>query len=229
MSRTLLVALVLMLGGVAAFTTPAPLRATRTVVHMETPSLPKGELTRRESGLAFFAAAAATVALPGQASARGRATQIKSWERYGSRVEGMRSWLAGSLPALIKTGNAAAIRDATEKKGQGLSYLAAMDLWAATFTDASPSPKTNAMLAKSDELRTILKDMNALAYRAMGENLKSSGGFLGVGASKEKALSPDEFKSAMNAKLADAKVAYSAYVDVNNVGLPFEIDKIMEF
>ena len=79
-------------------------------------------LLRREV-LQTFAAALTVSTAPGIASARGRATQVNAWSRYGSRVEGFRGWLAGDLSAMIKTGDLAGIKEATAKKGLVSNYL----------------------------------------------------------------------------------------------------------
>lgn len=73
--------------------------------------------------------------------------------RYGSRVEAIRGFLAGDLRALISSGDFEGIKAATGKKGAVGSYLGALDLWAATYSDSSPSPKSVAMQVRHEEER----------------------------------------------------------------------------
>jgi len=60
-------------------------------------------------------------------------------------VEAIRGFLAGDLRALIAAEDYEGIKTATGKKGVVNSYLGALDLWAATYSDSSPSPKSVAM------------------------------------------------------------------------------------
>jgi hypothetical protein len=46
---------------------------------------------------------------------------------------------------LIKSSNFEGIKDQTGKKSVSSSYLGALDLWASSYSDATPSAKTNAM------------------------------------------------------------------------------------
>ena len=60
-------------------------------------------------------------------------------------MEAIRGFLAGDLRALIAAEDYEGIKAATGKKGVVNSYLGALDLWAATYSDSSPSPKSVAM------------------------------------------------------------------------------------
>lgn len=202
---------------------------SRTTVEMAA-NMESTDLTSRRDALFFVSTVAAGLTvLPGEAQARGRATQIKSWSRYGARVEGMRGWIAGSLKGMIKTADYAGIKEATEpKKGVMNTFLTAMDLWAATYSDASISPKTNAMMADNEALRTVQKDLYALSQKALGEEVKKSGGFLGIGAKEKAKPTAAELNAEYVALFEKAKAAYNDYCELNNVGRPFEIDELME-
>ena len=58
-------------------------------------------------------------------------------------------------------------------------FRRAMDLWAATYSDASVSPKTTAMQADVVKLQEFKDDLQYLAKRGLGEEVKKSGGFFG--------------------------------------------------
>ena len=48
------------------------------------------------------------------------------------------------------------------------SYLGALDLWAASYSDSSPSPKSVAMQADVAKMRTAVAELNLLAKNATG-------------------------------------------------------------
>ena len=73
-------------------------------------------MTRREASAAAAATLAGLLALPGPAAARGRATQVKTWARYGSRVETTRSWMAGTFQGYVKSGDFASMKADTDPK-----------------------------------------------------------------------------------------------------------------
>ena len=73
-------------------------------------------MTRREASAAVATTLAGLLAVPGPAAARGRATQVKTWARYGSRVEATRSWMAGTFQGYIKTGDFASMKADTDPK-----------------------------------------------------------------------------------------------------------------
>ena len=64
-------------------------------------------------------ALAGLLAVPGPAAARGRATQVKTWARYGSRVEATRSWMAGTFQGYVKSADFAALKTDTDPKKVG--------------------------------------------------------------------------------------------------------------
>ena len=192
---------------------------------------PVAEVSRREvAGLlgAAFLAASGVVA-PEPAEARGRSTQVASWSRYGARIQQFRSWLAGDLKAIIASADYEALKAATAPKKSILtSYLGAMDLWASSYSDASPSQKTLRMLDDVVKLRQAQAELNVLALKATGEGLKTTGGLFGMGGKKEEVPSPAEMKKLLDAVKVAAIEAYNDYAVVNNEGHPFEVDELLE-
>jgi hypothetical protein len=62
----------------------------------------------------------------------------------------------------------------------------ALDLWASSYSDASFSEKTVAMEACVAAIRTDVAQLNVLAKKALGEDVKKSGGLpFGFGAKEE--------------------------------------------
>jgi len=165
---------------------------------------------------------------PEPAFARGRATQIASWSRYGSRVEAIRGFLAGDLRALISSGDFEGIKAATGKKGAVGSYLGALDLWAATYSDSSPSPKSVAMQADVAKMRTAAAELNVLAKKATGEDVKKEGGLFGLGAKDAVVPTGAAMTALLNEVRDKAIAAYNDYCVLNNEGHPFEVDELSE-
>eukprot|EP00614_Pseudopedinella_elastica_P005777 CAMPEP_0172589488 /NCGR_PEP_ID=MMETSP1068-20121228/8201_1 /TAXON_ID=35684 /ORGANISM="Pseudopedinella elastica, Strain CCMP716" /LENGTH=254 /DNA_ID=CAMNT_0013385097 /DNA_START=1 /DNA_END=765 /DNA_ORIENTATION=- len=210
----------------AAFVVPRTMPSTATALKATEEGL---QVSRRDAlssaalGAAFLAAGA-----PAPAFARGRATQIAAWSRYGSRVEGMRSWLAGDLKAMIASSDFAGLKEATgTKKSTVASYLGALDLWAASYSDANPSPKTVAMQGDVEAMRTATTELNVLAKKALGEDVKKSGGFFGIGAKDEVVPTGAAMAKLLNEVRDKAVAAYNNYCEVNNEGHPFEVDELM--
>ena len=191
------------------------------------------EVSRRDAATrllgAGLLAAAASGGSPLPAAARGRSTQVAAWSRYGARIQQLRSWLAGDLKAIIASSDYDALKTATAPKKSILSnYLGAMDLWAATYSDASPSPKTLRMLDDVVKLRQAQAELNVLAMKATGEGLKTTGGVFGLGGKKEEVPTAGEMKKLLTAVQKSAIEAYNDYAVVNNDGHPFEVDELLE-
>lgn len=185
-------------------------------------------MSRREAaGLTAAAAFAWSLAAPEPAFARGRSTQVTAWARYGSRVEGMRSWLVGDFKALVNSGDFEGLKVATGKKGVVASYINALDLWAASYSDANPSAKTVAMQADVAKIRQAVAELNVLSKKALGEDLKKEGGFFGLGAKEEVVPTGAAMGKLLNEVAQKAKDAYNDYCDLNNEGHPFEVDELM--
>jgi len=55
---------------------------------------------------------------------------------------------------------------------------------------------------------------------------KKSGGFFGIGAKSEPPPPTPTLQKEAKVAVANAVKAYNAYVDINNVGIPFEIQPL---
>lgn len=221
------------LGFSPRFPSPACSSKTLTRAHAsEQQQQQQVDVSRREVAGLFGAAvlaASGMAAAPQPAEARGRSTQMAAWSRYGARIQQMRSWLAGDLKAIIASADYEALKVATAPKKSVLTnYLGAMDLWASSYSDASPSPKTLRMLDDVVKLRQAQAELNVLALKATGEGLKNQGGLFGLGGKKEEAPTPAEMKSLLAKVQKSAIEAYNDYAVVNNDGHPFEVDELLE-
>lgn len=189
---------------------------------------PEG-ISRRDMGGIALAAVLATTTGSLPASARGRATQVAMWSRYGSRVEGMRSFIVGDLKGIINSGDFESLKSMTAPKGSIFSsYVGAMDLWAGTYSDSSPTPKTVAMQKDVQALRDVQVELQSIAKRALGEEVTKSGGLFGIGAKSDPVPSAAEAKKLVTDAQAAAINAYNDYCALNNEGHPFEVDELME-
>lgn len=100
--------------------------------------------------------------------------------------------------------------------------LVAMDLFAATFSDSSITPKTKAMKAEVEKLREVVAGMNKAARIALGEE-KSGGGLFGIGG---KAPSQSELAKQVQELYLKGGNAYNQYVYLANDGLPVQLEKL---
>jgi len=137
--------------------------------------------------------------------------------------------MAGTFQGYVKSGDFASMKaDTDPKKGVFTSFMTACDLWAASYSDANPSPKTVAMLDDVNKLREFQAEVYSIARRGLGEEVKTTGGLFGVGGKAEPAPTPAEAKVELLAAYEKAKVAYNDYCVINNEGRPFEIDELSE-
>ena len=72
-----------------------------------------------------------------------------------------------------------------------------------------------------------MAELNILARKAAGEDLKSSGGFFGIGAKQEAVPTGAAMSRLLSDVRGKAVSAYSDYVALNNEGHPFEVDELM--
>jgi hypothetical protein len=206
---------------------------------------------KRDDFLANGAATALTTALiltttpTSPAQARGRATLDYAYERYVPRInEGgkfYKSQLYGAIAKGDWKGVAAATAEPPKKSKEdrtlqdggiakraaqagGFSdsrVLAAMDLFAATFSDSSISPKTKAMQAEVVKLREVVSGISKAARIANGE--EKSGGLFGIGG---KAPSNAELLKQVQELYLKGGNAYNQYVYLANDGLPVQLEKL---
>eukprot|EP00804_Cyclotella_cryptica_P031295 CCRYP_011101-RA/>CCRYP_011101-RA protein AED:0.04 eAED:0.04 QI:0/-1/0/1/-1/1/1/0/237 len=180
------------------------------------------------------------------ASARGRATLDYAYERYVPRIAEGGKFYKSQLYASIAKSDWKSLESATaeppkkskeDRKLQdggtakraalagGFSdsrVLVAMDLFAATFSDSSITPKTKAMKAEVEKLREVVAEMNKAARIALGEE-KSGGGLFGIGG---KALSQSELAKQVQELYLKGGNAFNQYVYLANDGLPVQLEKL---
>lgn len=193
--------------------------------------------------LGFTAAVNLLSAQP--ASARGRATLEKSYQRYAPRVIAGGEFYGGDLRKFIEKSDWAAVKislqeppkrkkadlnkpDAGVAERARLSgsfsdsrVLNAADLFAGAFSDNSISPKTKKMQASVEKVRTVIKGLQDVAAQGLGES--TGGGFLGLGGGKK--ASPGELsKQARDLYVAGGN-AWNEYVFAANEDLAQQFDK----
>lgn len=100
--------------------------------------------------------------------------------------------------------------------------LAAMDLYASTFSESSISPKTKKMQAEVQNLREVVDGLKKAAKIGTGEE-KSGGGLFGIGG---KAPSQGELAKQVKELYVKGGNAYNQYVFDANEGLPVQLAKI---
>eukprot|EP00558_Chaetoceros_sp_UNC1202_P002735 CAMPEP_0197247332 /NCGR_PEP_ID=MMETSP1429-20130617/28805_1 /TAXON_ID=49237 /ORGANISM="Chaetoceros sp., Strain UNC1202" /LENGTH=252 /DNA_ID=CAMNT_0042708219 /DNA_START=76 /DNA_END=834 /DNA_ORIENTATION=+ len=180
------------------------------------------------------------------AEARGRATLELQYDRYYPRLETGGKFYANDLKVAIERSDWAAIKAATsdppkrskadkakvdggvaERASQAGGFsnarvVAAADLWAASFSDNSISPKTKKMKEQTAILAEVVEGMNTAAKLALGEE-KASGGFLGFGA---KAPSQAELAKEVRELYMKGGNAYNQYVFLSNDELPIQLKRL---
>ena len=180
------------------------------------------------------------------AIARGRASLENAYDRYVPRINEGGKFYKSQLYAALAKGDWKALSAATQeppKKSKedrtlqdggiakraaqagGFSdsrVLSAMDLFAATFSDSSISPKTKAMQAEVVKLREVVAGISKAAKIASGEE-KSGGGLFGIGG---KAPSQQELLKQCQELYLKGGNAYNQYVFLANDGLPVQLDKL---
>ncbi len=193
-------------------------------------------------------ASAAVVVIPLQpANARGRATLEAAYDRYTPRIIDGGKFFKGQLYGAIGKNDWKSIETATaeppkkSKEDRALPdggiakraaqagafsdsrVLSAMDLFAATFSESSISPKTKAMQAEVAKLRDVVQELNKAARIAQGEG-KAGGGFFGVGG-KTPSTKTDLATEVKDLYMKGGN-AYNQYVYIANDGLPVQLNKL---
>ena len=187
-----------------------------------------------------------TTCQPQPATARGRATLDYAYERYVPRITEGGKYYKSQLYGAIAKGDWKSIELATaeppkkSKEDRSLQdggiakraalaggfsdarVLVAMDLFAATFSDSSITPKTKAMKAEVETLREVVAGMNEAARIALGEE-KAGGGLFGIGG---KSPSMGELGKQVQELYLKGGNAYNQYVYLANDGLPVQLAKL---
>ena len=180
------------------------------------------------------------------AYARGRATLEQSYDRYVPRILDGGKFYKTELYGAVAKGDWKGILAATAeppKKSKedrtlqdggvakraaqagGFSnarVLAAMDLYAGTFSDSSITQKTKSMKAEVENLRQVVDGMNKAAKIALGEE-SAGGGLFGIGGKKP---STSELAKEVQALYVKGGNAYNAYIFAANEGLPVQLNKL---
>ena len=180
------------------------------------------------------------------AYARGRATLEQAYDRYTPRINEGGKFYKSELYGAISKSNWKAIQAATAEppkkskedralKDGGVAkraalagefsnarVLSAMELYAATFSDSSITPKTKALKAEVDTLREVVDGMNKAAKIALGEE-SAGGGLFGIGSKKP---STSELSKQVQELYIKGGNAYNAYVFAANDGLPLQLNKL---
>ena len=180
------------------------------------------------------------------AYARGRATLEAAYDRYSPRIVDGGKFYKGQLFGAISKGDWKFIASATaeppkkSKEDRALPdggtakraalagsfsdsrVLAAMDLFAATFSESSISPKTKAMKEEVEKLREVVLGLNKAARIALGEE-KSGGGLFGIGG---KAPSQGELTKEVKELYLKGGNAFNQYIFIANDGLPVQLAKL---
>eukprot|EP00629_Pelagomonadales_sp_RCC1024_P009472 CAMPEP_0119272476 /NCGR_PEP_ID=MMETSP1329-20130426/8635_1 /TAXON_ID=114041 /ORGANISM="Genus nov. species nov., Strain RCC1024" /LENGTH=217 /DNA_ID=CAMNT_0007272543 /DNA_START=120 /DNA_END=770 /DNA_ORIENTATION=+ len=179
---------------------------------------------RREFFCAAGAAACLAVASP--AAAKGRATQPALYLRYGPRIEKFGAYLAQDLDATVARGDWAKLEadcaaETGDKKGRKVgpiySGTSAMSLWANTYSDVKPSPKTKAMQAEVDVIEAAREFLaSQVACKGTGACLKAEGGILGFGGKAPPKPSDRELAASAASAAAQARQAFNRFVALNN-------------
>lgn len=180
------------------------------------------------------------------AYARGRATLEQAIDRYYPRLETGGLFYSNDLKKAIEKNDWAAIKAATaeppkrtkedkskldggvsERAAQAGGFsqsrvVAAADLWAASFSDNSISPKTKKMKEQTAILAEVSDGMSTAAKIALGEE-KPSGGFLGFGA---KAPSQAELAKEVRELYIKGGNAWNQYIFLANDDLPVQLKRL---
>ena len=230
--------LVLLAVAAAAFA-PATPRSPRAVAPRAVADGAEPAAVERRGALAQIAGAVAAGAVaagaaPREALARGRNTQAAMFQRYVKRIDSFADFLSNDIEKSINSADWAAVKSAaiaeTEKKNGEIGPLfrgeSALGLWAATFSEQSPSEKTKQMQKRVDVLTATRTELFATASKGDGTGLKNVGGFFGIGGAKEERPSDAVLKKSALASVAKAKAAFNEYVEISNAGRPLEIDPI---
>jgi hypothetical protein len=231
---------------VGAFTPPRLSTNYQSTLQLEVEVQSRGDFV--SSTIAAVAAGSVSVAaIPLRpANARGRATLEAAYDRYTPRIIDGGKYFKGQLYGAIAKGDWKSIETATaeppkkSKEDRALAdggiakraaqagafsdsrVLSAMDLFAATFSESSISPKTKAMQAEVAKLREVVQELNKAARIAQGEE-KAGGGFFGVGG---KTPSKSELAAEVKDLYMKGGNAFNQYVYAANDGLPVQLNKL---
>lgn len=180
------------------------------------------------------------------ANARGRATLDQAYDRYTPRIIAGGEFYKKDLRELVAKNDFQGIKQAlaeppkkskedrakpdggtSERAAQAGGFsdarvLVAADLFAATFSDNSVSPKTKTMKTEVEKLRSIVLEMQSISKQALGEE-SGGGGLFGFGAKKE---SKDELSKRLKGLYVEGGNAYNRYIFAANDGLPVQLKKL---
>ncbi|KAL7527190.1 hypothetical protein ACHAXR_001845 [Thalassiosira sp. AJA248-18] len=229
-----------------AFSPPCPTtNCAQSTSQLDAKAQSRGDFLSTAAAAAVVTSAAVVGPIQ-PAYARGRATLEQAYDRYSPRIIEGGSFYKGTLYGSIAKGDWKTLQAATAEppkktkadraladggvakraaQAGGFSdarVLAAMDLYASTFSESSISPKTKAMKAEVEKLREVVQGMNKAARIANGEE-KSGGGMFGMGG---KAPSQGELAKEVKDLYLKGGNAYNQYVFVANDGLPVQLAKI---
>jgi hypothetical protein len=179
------------------------------------------------------------------ASARGRPTLERAFERYLPRIQSGREFYANDLRQIIAKSDWTALKLAVaeppsrqkedlQKPDSGVSerarlagvvsearFLTAADLLAGAFSDNSISTKTKKMQAAVSKLRSVVEELQSIAKQGLGE--EAIGGLFGIGAKK---ANPAELaKSARQLYVAGGN-ALNEYIAATNEALPLQFERL---
>lgn len=222
-------------------------RAPNVALSMSKPDglVSREQFTTSAIAAAFFASIS-TVVTPTPAYARGRATLEAAYERYTPRVIAGGKFYANDLRQMIEKNDWKGIEAATaeppkkskadrvkvdgglaERAAQAGGFsdarvLAAADLFAATFSDNSISPKTKSMKEKVAKVREVVNDLHSVARQALGEE-KPEGGLFGLGAK-----APSQYELAQSARklYLEGGTAWNEYIFAANKDLEIKLAKL---
>jgi hypothetical protein len=205
------------------------------------------ESTRKDFLSTSASAVAGAILVNSQpAYARGRATLEQAYDRYTPRIIEGGKFYKNDLYGAIAKGDWKGLEAATQeppKKSKedrtlqdggvakraaqagGFSnarVLAAMELYAGTFSDSSITQKTKTMKAEVETLKEVVEGMNKAAKIALGEE-SAGGGLFGIGGKK---LSKQELSKQVQELYIKGGNAYNAYIFAANDGLPIQLNKL---
>ncbi|GFH44978.1 hypothetical protein CTEN210_01452 [Chaetoceros tenuissimus] len=237
-------ALVLLAAASTEAFAPSSMNAREVVTSLNA----KNDMSRQDFFSVAIASSVASAAFfqPEVAEARGRATLEYAYDRYYPRLEAGGQFYANDLKKAIERNDWAAIKAATaeppkrtkqdkakidggiaERAAQAGGFsnarvIAAADLWAASFSDNSISPKTKKMKDQTAILAEVVDRMNTIAKIGLGEE-KPSGGFLGFGA---KAPSQAELAKEIRELYMKGGNAWNQYIFLANDDLPVQLKRL---
>ena len=190
---------------------------------------------------------AVVVSNPQPAYARGRATLEQAYDRYTPRILAGGDFYKTKLKSMIAKEDWQGIKQALQeppkksksdrtKQDGGISeraaqagqfsdsrVITAMDLYAATFSDNSVSPKTKAMQKEVAELRNVVEGMKSIVKQVTGEEPAGGGGLFGIGKKQPSKL---ELANKMKELYIIGGTSWNKYIFAANDGLPVSLNKL---